>query len=579
MKLNFSKKNKSSEVIDNPILKDIKKRREVKKQNFKELILGLVIIVLLNIVGAYAFHRFDLTTEKRYTLSQTTKKLLKNLDDMVYFKVYLEGDFPAGFKKLRNETREMLDEFKAYSNNIDYKFVDPLENAKGKSRNEIIQQMYKEGLEPMQIQVKEGSGTSNKIVFPCATVVYKNRKLPLSLMKSRLNANSTEVLNEAVQNLEYELSNVIRKHTTIIKPSVGFIVGHGELDSTYVEDFSNSLSEYYTVGKVKIDGRLKSLKDYKAIIIAKPDSAFNDKDKFVIDQFIMKGGKVLWLIDQVYADMDSLKPEMLGFPLTLNLDDQLFKYGVRINNNLIQSMYCMKIPIINGQHMEYYPWYYFPLVGPASNHPIVNNLNIVKLEFASLIDTISVPDIKKTILLSTSKFSRSVNAPMRIGLDLLKKKPEELRFNSAYLPVAVLLEGKFSSLFKNRLPTVIMEDKGIDFKEQGVYNKMIVVSDGDIIKNQIGHQNGVAFPFPLGFDRHTNMTFGNKSFLSNCIDFLCDDTGLISIRNRELKLRLLDSNKIIKQRAVLQFVNVALPIFLILIFGFIQGFLKKRKYA
>ncbi|MDD5570745.1 MAG: gliding motility-associated ABC transporter substrate-binding protein GldG [Bacteroidales bacterium] len=588
MKFNF-KKNKKENIpaeTDNPISKDISKRRGVRKQNIREFVLGLIFIILLNFIGSYVYYRLDLTSEKRYTLSQSTKDLLKNLNDVVYFKIYLEGDFPASFKRLRNETREMLDEFRAYSNNIEYEFVDPLENIDNKNKKEVIRQLMEKGLVPTQIQVKEGNGTATKIIFPCASVIYKNRELPLQLLKTQINVPSSEILNNSVQALEYEISNVLRKHTLIFKQKVGFIEGHGELDSLLVDDIAKSLSEYYTVNRIGINGRLKSLKNFKAIIIAKPDSVFSDKDKFIVDQFIMNGGKVLWLVDRVYANMDSLRntSETIGFPLDLNLDDQLFKYGVRINTNLIQDLYCMKIPLVTGfigkqPQMSFMPWYYFPLIAPSTNHPVVNNLNVIKFEFASTIDTINVPDIKKTILLTSSKFSRAINAPARISLEMMKKNPDEINFNSPYQTVAVLLEGKFTSVFKNRLPAVIMEDKEIAFKEKSPLNKMIIISDGDVIKSQIGVENGVPYAYPLGYDRYTNATFGNKNFIMNVMNYLCDDSGLISIRARELKMRLLDIAKIEKQKVKWQIINLCLPVILVLIFGLLQNILRRRKYT
>ncbi|MFA6923001.1 MAG: gliding motility-associated ABC transporter substrate-binding protein GldG [Bacteroidales bacterium] len=588
MKFNFKKNKKeiTSEEANNPISKDINKRRGVKKQNIREFAFGLLFIILLNFVGSYIYYRLDLTSEKRYTLSKTTKDLLKKLDDIVYFKIYLEGDFPSGFKRLRNETREMLDEFRAYSNNIEYEFVDPLENIDKKNKNEIIRQLMGKGLIPTQIQVKEGNGTSTKIIFPCASVVYKNRELPLQLLKTQSNVPSSEMLNNSVQALEYEISNVIRKHTIVFKQKVGFIEGHGELDTLLVDDIVKNLSEYYTVDRVLINGKLKSMKNFKAIIIAKPDSAFTDKDKFIIDQFIMNGGKVLWLIDRVYANMDSLRnsSETIAFPLDLNLDDQLFRYGVRINTNLIQDLYCLKIPLVTGfigkqPQMSLMPWYYFPLIAPSTNHPIVNNLNIVKFEFAGTIDTINVSDIKKTILLASSKFSRVINAPARISIDIMRKNPDDLNFNNPYQTVAVLLEGKFESVFKNRLPSVIMENKEIAFREKSAPNKMIVVSDGDIIKNQVGVENGVPFAYPLGYDRYTNATFGNKNLIMNMMNYLCDDSGLISVRARELKMRLLDIAKIEKQKVKWQIINLCLPVLLVLFFGLLQNILRKRKYT
>jgi ABC-2 type transport system permease protein len=576
------------------------KKKDIKRSNIIQLLLGLLIIVLLNVIGSFLFTRLDLTAERRYSLSDATKKMLRNLDDVVYFKVYLDGEFPAGFKRLRNETREMLDEFRAYSDNIQYEFINPSGNPDKRERKNLYQQLVTAGLNPTTLNVKTKDGTSQQVVFPGALITYKNRELPLELLNSQMGVAPEQVLNNSVQQLEYNISSVIRKLSVPNKPKLAFIIGQGELTEIETLDIRNELSEYYTVERIKIGGKLNSLTErdtkdslnmsirnkYKAIIIAKPDSAFSEKDKFIIDQFVMRGGKVLWLIDPVDATMDSLQNsrQTVGVANETNLEDQLFNYGVRLNSNLLVDISCLPIPMVTGMtdnkpQTTFVPWFFFPVIIPTAQHPIVRNLNAVKCEFVSSLDTVVKPGIKKTYLLSTSKYSRVLNAPVIISLDMARQDPDPAQFNQPYKDVAVLLEGKFESLFLNRIPPVIAEDKLIGFLPQSEKTAMIVVSDGDVIRNQVRFgQNGYE-TLPLGFDRFTGQSFGNKDFIMNAVNYLCDDSGLISARSRELKLRMLDITRINDEKLKWQLINVILPVVLIILFGFIQHFLRRRKYS
>ncbi|MEI6122681.1 MAG: gliding motility-associated ABC transporter substrate-binding protein GldG [Bacteroidota bacterium] len=572
------------------------KKKRIKKNNLIQLGLSLIIIFLVNIASYYLFTRFDLTSEKRYTLSKSTKNYLKKVDDVIYFKVYLEGDFPAGFKRLRMETKEMLDEFRAYNDNIQYRFINPSEGSDKKKVHSTQEQLIQKGLQPTNLQVKSADGNSQQIIFPCALVSYKDKEFPVQLLMNQIGIPSNDVLNHSIQNLEYNLINVVRKLIVREKPRIAFVEGQNELDNTRMADIMNSLSDYYAVDRVKIDGKINSLmlrgtkekpllNKYKALIIAKPDTVFNEKDKYFIDQFVMHGGRILWLIDPVVAEMDSLRKapgETIGYGRDLNLDDMLFKYGVRINTNLILDLSALPIPFVTGQsggqpQIEMVPWYYFPLVMPNLKHPIVSNLNAITFEFASTIDTVGGKGIKKTVLLTSSNYSRAINTPTRISLDIMDKKPDERIYNMPNLPVAVLLEGKFESVYQNRVPRSLINDKeSFDYKEISQPTKMIVVSDGDIIKNQLEKKTGR--PYPLGYDQYTNQTFGNKDFILNCIDYLCDDSGILAIRSRELKMRILDEKLIENKKFIIQFINTVFPIFLILIYGMIQWIYRRRRY-
>ncbi|NVO03165.1 MAG: gliding motility-associated ABC transporter substrate-binding protein GldG, partial [Bacteroidetes bacterium] len=515
----------------------VDKKKSLKKQNIYQLLLALLILFLLNLIGYSVFTRFDLTSEKRYSLSDATKKGLKELKDIVYFNVYLEGEFPAGFKRLRNETREMLNQFRAYSDNIHYEFINPSEGNDKKKTKELYQQLVEKGLEPTNLQVKAAEGTKQQIIFPGAIVSYRGKELPLQLLMSQMGTPPEAILNNSIQSLEYNISNVIRKLTVVVKPKLAFLEGHGELNNYDLADVSSTLADYYEVKRVRINHQLNALNGLKVLVIAKPDSVFDEKDKFIIDQYVMKGGKVLWLIDPINASMDSLQKsaETTGVTNQINLDDQLFKYGVRLNPNLIMDLNALAIPIVTGKmgnqpQQNFIPWPFFPLLSPTIKHPIINNLNSVKTEFISTMDTIGQKNIKKTILLTSSKYSRIANTPIAINLNMLRKDPDERMYTKSYLPVAVLLEGKFESVFKNRIPPEIYEDKSIGFKEVCAKdNKMIVISDGDIIRNQLQMSNGNLYPLPLGFDRYTKQQFGNKDFILNCIDYLSDESGLISV--------------------------------------------------
>jgi ABC-2 type transport system permease protein len=557
-----------------------------KKRDLTALALTIIILILLNVVASFIFHRFDLTTEKRYTLSPVTKKILSNLDETVFVKVYLEGEFPAGFKRLRNETKEMLDEFRTYSNNnIEYEFINPSENPDKKQQNEVYKQLYDKGLQPFNVENKKEEGTTQQIIWPGAIVSYKGQEVPWKLLKTSMVGYSAEgQLNNSIQSLEYEFASCIRNLSTKTHNEIGFLEGQGELDTLAVDDIKNALGEFYQLKRVRIDGQLNALKGLTALVIAKPDTAFSEKDKFVLDQFIMKGGKVLWCIDALDTRVDSLARtgRTLAVPYDLQIDDLLFKYGVRINTNMVLDIQSAVLPVntaYRGQQpkIEMKPWIYAPVILPTNNHPIVKNLDVIKLDFASSIDFVESPGITKTVLLTTSKNSKTINAPARVDMRIMQYQQDEEQFKNSFQPIAVLLEGEFESAFKNRITSKeILNDSAIAFKDHGVNTKMIVISDGDIIRNDIQTSGK---PFPLGYYKYTNQTFGNKNLILNCINYLCDDSGLISVRSRELTLRLLDKKKIKLDRLKWQLINTVIPLLLVFIYGIVHFLRRKRKYT
>jgi len=572
-----------------------------KKNDLTQFALGLLIIILLNMISSFIFTRIDLTSEKRYSLSEASKTMLNGIDDLVFFRIYLEGEFPAGFKQLARETREMLDEMRAYNSNIEYKFINPSESSDKAERDRIYQQLVEKGLNPTDLQVKTKDGTAKKLIFPGTIATYHGREMPIELLVSQRSTAPEEILNNSIQNLEFAIADGIRKLVSNKRPKIAFIEGHGELDKQETADATLALWDYYNVERVRIDGQLNSLTERKAtdsinvriknkfdaIIIAKPDSAFSNKDKFIIDQYIMRGGKVLWLIDPVFASMDSLQvnTETTGISLDLNLTDMFFKYGIRLNNDLLMDLNAMQIPLqvgeVGGQpQYEFFPWFYFPILTPLSENPIVRNLNALKTEFISSIDFVNESsNIDKTILLTTSRYSRTVNVPVMISLAIMGEKPDERMFNKQDIPVAALLEGKFESVYANRMPPEITEDTDIDFREVSKETKMIFIADGDMIRNQMQFSQGNYLPLPLGYDRYTGQQFGNKELILNAMNYLTENEGLISIRSKELKLRLLDRTKVENERTFWQILNVIVPVVLVLIFGLLLGWIRKRRYA
>ncbi len=573
--------------------------KQNKKNDIAKVVATFAVLLLLNYVSSFWFLRLDLTQEKRYTLSDATKKILKNLDDVVYFKIYLEGEFPAGFKKLRNETREMLNEFKAYAGKkIEYEFINPSASSDKKTREDIYRQLYKQGLLPTDLSVKEDDGISNKIIWPGAILSYKNKEIPLQLLKSQMGVPPEQIVNGSVESLEYELINGINKITQPNVMKVAFIEGHGELNSLQTADIAKTLAEYYVVDRITLNGQLSTLTEraendsgnfivkrkYETLIIAKPTNAFSENDKFIIDQHLMYGGKILYLIDPVFAEMDSLETSefTMAIPIDLKLDDQLFTYGARINFTLVQDLQAAPIPVVTGRigtqiKTEMFPWLFFPLFMPSTSHPIINNLNVVKGEFVSTIDTIAKPEIKKTVLLQSSRYTKILNAPVRISLGMLRIEPNMQQFNKPQQPVAVLLEGEFNSVFENRIPKSVENSKEIAFKNKSVNTKIIVVGDGDMIKNHI-KKTGNEY-LPLGYDRFTKQQYGNKDFILNCVNFLCDDNGLMEVRSRKLTLRLLDQALIKEQRTKWQALNLLLPILIVIAFGITQYIIRKKRYT
>lgn len=557
--------------------------RNLRKQSIIRLVSGLVLLCAINVLAGYYFIRLDLTAEQRHSISASSKRLAGKLGDVVYVKVYLDGDLPPGFKRLRNATREMLDEFRLYAgDNLEYTFIDPAAGKGEKERLELYKQLAKKGLFPTNLEVQEEGKKSEKIIFPGALVTYGNAEVPLQLLKSQMGSSPEEMLNNSVEGLEYEIASAIRRLTQPIAKHIAFLRGHGEADNEHITDAARALSEYYKVDTLLMAEQLGSLEGFDAVIVAKPTAPFSEKDKFILDQYIMKGGKLLWLLDGMSVDMDSLTQNSttIAMPSQLNLEDQLFRYGARVNSDLLMDLQAAPIPVVTGYtgnapRQELFPWPYFPLTQPLGNHPVVNNLNLVKSEFGSSVDTIDVTGIQKTVLLTTSDYARIQMPPARVSLNILQQEPDKRQYNKRGLPFAVLLEGRFPSNFKNRIPDAIRDSKEIGFRETGEPTRMIVVGDGDVITNYVSRKGAI---YPLGYDRFTQQSYGNRNFILNCIDYLCDDSGVIELRGKEIRLRLLDKAKL-ADGGWIRWTNVLAPLVLLVLAGTIHHRVRRRKYS
>lgn len=559
-----------------------------QKKTVIQSLLYILIIILVIVISSFLVIRIDLTAEKRYTLSPVTRKILKNLDDVVYIKVYLDGDLNIPLKKMRRSVRELLNEFKIYAGkNLEYEFINPLAESDEKIRNDVINELYKKGLVPTNIVSAESEGgKSEKIIFPGAIIVYHGIELPVNLLRNNPGLGAEENINNSIQSVEYELIDKIRSLTSKVTEKIAFIEGHGELDEFQTGDITKELANYFQVDRGQINGKPGILDDYKAIIIAKPTKPFSEADKFVIDQYIMNGGKVIWFIDEVSVSMDSLiNGSTIAFIRDLNIDDMLFRYGVRINPDLIQDIQCNVIPVnmaLSGNPPRFMPapWLYYPLLSAPQTHPVTKNLNLIKTEFVSSIDTLKARQkIKKTVLLASSRYSRTVSVPRDIRLNEIKDNPDKRQFTASQIPVAVLLEGVFQSAFQNRNYQQYITRQDLPFRTESKAGKMLVVSDGDVIRNDIRNTSNGTMILPLGMDRYTREVFGNKEFITNALNYLTDQEGLIQLRSKELKIRLLDRAKIQEHHLEWQLINTILPVLVVIILGIIYNYLRKRKYT
>ena len=559
-----------------------------KNKNLITIIAVIVAIIAVNLAVQFYFFRLDLTSEKRYSVSKNTKELLRNLDSDISVVIYLDGDLNSGFLRLRKATAEMLSEFKVYAGNkLSYTFVNPSAAATDKERMAKYEALERKGLRATVVYDKDSEGKSiQKVIFPWAQVIRGRDTVNVQLLKNIQGNSGSENLNISIESLEFELTDAIRTLTRKEVQRIAFLEGHDELHEILTHDITEALSKYFQIDRGSLHNDPSVLDPYKAIIIAKPQSKFSESDKFIIDQYIMNGGRVLWLVDGTRISMDTLANYGFSPALQseLNLNDQLFRYGVRINPDLLLDVQSVYIPVDKareGDRPDYQPapWYFSPLLLTSPNHPISRNVTVVKSEFASSIDFVgNDPNIHKEVLLVTSQHSRAIPTPTHISLDVLNIPADPAFFNQRHLPVAVALEGIFPSVFNNRFPPQgVIPPKEI--KAQSVPTRMIVIADGDIIRNDVSGIGVNARPQPLGYDSYMNQEFGNKSFIMNSILYLTDDDGWLKLRSRELTIRLLDKIKVNENKKAIQIINVALPVFLLIIFAILNTIIRKRKYS
>lgn len=575
-------------------------RNSLKKSHLLQLSLTVLIILLLGFVSSRVFFRLDLTTDKRYSMHASTRNALENIEDIIYVKVYLDGKMPAAFEELKRSVLETLDDFRAYAGaNIQYEFIDPMGSENEKERNALIRQLVNKGLSPRTLREQGKDGMVTRYVFPGAIIFYRAEEVVLNFIDDA-NTNSripAEVLvNDAQSRLEYNFLLKIQEVTSIFPQKIAFIHGHGELERIEALSLARELDKMYTVEVLEIAEQLHALRDsfrlkYDAIIIAKPRTKFSEKDKYIIDQYVMHGGRILWLVDYVDVHMDSLSyqstTQALSLHRELNLNDILFNYGVRINTGIVQDLRAAPIPINTapgGSEPQFTPtpWVYFPVIASQNNHPIVNRIGLIRTEFINSLDIVGESaDIEKKILLTTSDYSRVASTPALIELNIINEKSDPANYKSGPQNIAVLLEGTFPSVFRNRLVEEFTSQSMFRFKETSVPTKMIVVSDGDIARNTVVTRDNQKVPLPLGADKWFNDIYfgGNTAFLLNAMNYLTDDYELVSLRARKFQLRLLDKQRLRENKLIWRTINIAVPIIIMLLFAFAFTFIRRVKYA
>ncbi len=545
-------------------------------------ILALGVLVLVNVLGSFLYARWDVTEDERYTLSEAAINTVVPFDSPVTVQVLLDGDLPAEFLKLKTETRQLLEEFAAENSNISFYFEDPLANSG--DTNPIMAQLQSQGITPAGVTIEDNGKVSQELLYPWAILKHNEKTINIRLLKDKLGATSEDRVNNSVQHLEYAFADAFMRLKLTDKKQVAVIKGNGELQDIYVADYLRTIQDYYNIAAFTLDSvasnpqkTLDHLKTFDLALIAKPTEAFSDAEKYVLDQYMVQGGSTMWLIDQVAMELDSLfneKGTNLAYPRKLKLDDLFFNYGLRLNAVLVNDMYCSSIVLAKGEgnSSEYnpVPWVYNPMVFSRNTHPINKNLEALRFQFAGSIDTLANEN-QKTILYSSSPLSRPDATPKQISFEILNRAPDKAQYTQGKLPLAVLVEGKFKSAYRNRVKPL----KLTGTQEQGEENKMLVVADGDIIKNQIRQGR----PLELGYDKWTNNSFGNKEFLVNSINYLLDDAGLINIRNKNVAIPFLDQEKIAAQKTKWQLINVVIPVVLTILLGLFFNMLRKKKYG
>lgn len=557
------------------------------KNNVQLLVITIICVIAINWLSELVYKRFDLTQDKRFTLSEAAKTTIASVETPLVIDIFLEGKLPSEFKRLKIETEQLLKEFSAYNSNIKYQFIDPLEDTE--YRLAVQQQLAKLGLKGAQVEIRENSKISTETVYPWALAYFNERTVPIPLLKNTLGASTKERVNNSIQNLEYAFADGFGKLTQPKRRKVAVLKGNAEMDDRYIADFIKTLREYYYIGKFTMDSvatnpqrTLETLNDYDLLVIAQPQQAFTENEKYVLDQYTMNGGTSLWMVDATAQKLDTVSGNAFVFSQDLGLNDLFFKYGVRVNSDLIKAVPSAFIVLASGQERDAqynrYPWLYSPLSSKNNEHPIATNIEAVKFDYISTIDTLPNA-LKKTILLRSSPFSKIVGLPVEIDIDkeipkslkIVNDGPTPQEFNGGQIPLAVLIEGEFHSVYENRVKPFEISGN----KEISIPTKMVVISDGDVIRNQLDRNR----PLELGFDKWTNTFYGNKEFLLNTVNYLLDDSGLINIRGKEIAVPFLDPQRTADKRTQWQVINLLLPLGLLALFGIFFRYIRKKKYS
>lgn len=573
------------------------KARSPRGRDLLELGIGVAIVLLVLFIGSFFRVRVDLTSEKRHTLRDATREMLQGLDDVVFVRVFLAGELPADMRRLAMATRDLLDEMRVHNPDLlQYEVSDPNASPDERTREEVYTQLQKEGLQYSSIRIRSQGSFTERIIFPGALITYRGKTLPVQLLKTRYQVPDADIVNRSVNNLEYELASAIRQITATSKPRIAIMEGYGTLAELETKDIENALGELYDVRRVRLDEQVNSLShknpgmrhrvlDYEALIVPRPTEQVSQKDRYIIDQFIMNGGRVIWCIDAMNANLDSLRRNQMSIatPHEHGLDELLFSYGVRINKDLLLDASCAPIeiyttPFGNQRKLERFNWYFEPVLIPNSAHPIVANIDPVHTRFVSSMDTLGTDSVRKTVLLTTSPYTRLLRNPVRVALNVVELDLGLERSTTPSLPVAVLLEGTFRSAYADRISPLMRQEDEMAFREWSRPTAQLVVSDGDVMANRVDPEQGMYYM--LGYDRYArSKIYGNREFLVNAMNYLLDDRSLISIRSREITLRQLDPKRIVEERLPLQVLNVALPILITILAGIGFHLVRVRRNA
>lgn len=550
------------------------------KSTLSRTLLIVLALIAVNVLSAFLFFRVDLTAEKRYTLSEATQRLLAGLDDNIHVNVYLTGDLPPGFKRLENAVRETLDEFQAKAGKqVTYRFIDPTTVTNATEKEELFKRLQERGLLPTNLFANEGGKRTEKLIFPGAVVSYKGKEVPVQLLKGNKSALPEEQLNQSYENVEYQLSTAIRKLTQTQgnRPRVG-LLSKTNVPPSRFSDLLATIQDTYDLFYVDLTkpGPITGL---DVVLALKPDQPFTEDDQFKLDQFVVKGGRALFFVDGQRVDSVS-NQGTFAQPVNLNLDNLFFRWGVRINRDIIKDLSSNVIPMNVGNmgdkpNIQLVPWRFYPVINSFGKSPITRNLDAVWCRFVSTLDTVAAPGIAKTPLLLTSPYTKILKAPAVVSYNEARQQPDPRTYDGGVRLVSCLLEGRFQSLYANRI--LPGDPRANGFKAEGEPSRVIVCSDGDVVVNDVDFRRQV--PYPLGFDRYTRTQFGNKDFVLNAIDYLIDPNGVIAARTRQIALRPLDKIRLPNERTGWQLLNLLGPLALIGVVGFVWQFMRKRQFG